>query len=521
MSKLIGKKDNRIKTLVPVFALLIFCVVMLALIAFVPALFDSDDMGKDFPMYAVTSPGGLKIFPYCDDDTGDIYFFLPGKTKYKLVKKDDSFKGNIFFLNGGEVNTMYIVTGKDSMKDVDEDPHHKTEATADYSIYAPSGAKETSGKLKISGHGNSTWTELMEEFPGQEFKRSYNISFIEKKSILGMDRAGSYVLLSNFYDESGIKNYAALETARRLGMENVPDCEYVNLYINGEYRGLYLAAQKIKENNGFLDLSSDGYLAKFDYEERVKAEGNLYVETGDLFAKVLYPLGADGEKLAEITTDLRKVEDAVRSGEDDFAKVADEESFIKYYLLQEFFENGDADRASQYIYKKEKDGKIIAGPVWDFDLAMGHPWFSYDGDETNALWIKGLVEKNGWLRGLSDDDAFMEKTYKYYEDSFSGVVGDVICTVIPETTGRIGDSFHMDMIRYDKGPVYFDKFDYGKYGSEKYDNSVIAGSVSDWLIRRKEFWDDYAKDPDSYIEEVREPGKDTRSIRELIVMKKK
>ena len=124
------------------------------------------------------------------------------------------------------ITTMYLVSGKDSMEKVDGDPLHNITATADYSVYDSLGAKETSGKLKISGHGNSTWTELMEEFPGQEFKRSYNISFNEKKSILGMKSAGNYVLLSNFYDESELKNYLVLDMARRIGVDNVPDCEY-------------------------------------------------------------------------------------------------------------------------------------------------------------------------------------------------------------------------------------------------------------------------------------------------------
>ena len=554
--------------------LLSLCVVALAILAFIPFYLEKQNY-KNVNFYVVAEGKGqpsdeLKIYPYYDSVGEKTYFFLPGNSEcydYKLFfgnakelkigdvsfspgdilddsflnyyektnpylgnlefnyellnKKGEKVIGNVFFLTGGEVSTMYLVSGKDSMEKVDGDPLHNITATADYSVYDRLGAKETSGKLKISGHGNSTWTELMEEFPGQEFKRSYNISFNEKKSILGMKSAGNYVLLSNFYDESELKNYLVLDVARRIEMDNVPDCEYVNLYINGEYRGLYLAAQKIKEGNGFLKISSDGYLAKFDYEERVKTEGNVYTETEGRFAKIQYPSEPDEDRLAQIHEDICKVEDSIKEGEEEFALLADERSFIKYYLLQEFFENGDADRASQYVYKDGMKDKLVAGPVWDFDLSMGHPWFSYGSYEWHALWIKGLVDESGWLRKLSDDEAFMEKVRMFYRNDFYDKIAYVEYHVLFRLAERIHDSYYMDMIRYENGPVYYDRFDYEKYDAEKYDLYCIADNVQSWMTGRKSFWDDYADNPDQFEEEIQEPGEDTRSIRKLILMIKK
>ncbi|WP_158588887.1 CotH kinase family protein [Butyrivibrio sp. XB500-5] len=557
-----------------VFVLLSLCVVALALFAFIP-FYQEKLNDNDVSFYVVAESKGqpsdeLKIYPYYDGEGEKMYFFLPGNSEsyeykmffgnakelkigevsfspgdilddsflnyygkkntglgelefdYELLdKKGEKVLGNVFFLTGGEVSTMYLVSGKDSMEKVDGDSLHNITATADYSVYDSLGAKETSGKLKISGHGNSTWTELMEEFPGQEFKRSYNISFNEKKSILGMKSAGNYVLLSNFYDESELKNYLVLDMARRIGVDNVPDCEYVNLYINGEYRGLYLAAQKIKEGNGFLKISSDGYLAKFDYEERVKTEGSVYAETEGLFAKIQYPSEPDQERLAQIKEDICKVEDSIKEGEEEFSDLADERSFIKYYLLQEFFENGDADRASQYVYKNGMKDKLVAGPVWDFDLSMGHPWFSYGGNEANALWIKGLVDESGWLRKLSDDEAFMEKTRMFYRNNFSEMVSYIEYHVLISVIESIKDSYYMDMIRYENGPVYYDRYDYEMHGAQKYDLFSIAEDIQAWLCSRKSFWDDYADNPDQFEEEIQEPGENTRSIRKLILMIKK
>ena len=527
----------------------------------------------DAPMYVVAGSEGhfygeVSVYPHSDEESGNLYFFLPGKkdssdyrlyiekakeikignksyhagdkldksiityagegnkrllengNSYTLVKKNgDVAEGKIFFMCGGDVETFYISASKNHMEAVDEDPQHKTRAAATFEIYDSGNVKESAGALKISGHGNSTWTELMEEFPGREFKRSYNISFDSAKEILGMSAAKSFVLLSNFYDESEAKSYIVLDTARKLGMENVPDCKYANLYINGEYRGLYLVAKKIKEGNGFLDLSSDGYLAKFDYEERVKADGNVFTQINNNFAEIVYPGKPSSKELEDITNDLTTLENAISSGE--FTNLVDEESFVKFYLIQEFFENGDADRASQYVYKAGMDNKLIAGPVWDFDLTMGHPWFSYDGAEINALWIKGLVDEKGWLRQLSNDDAFMGKICRYYRDYFSDVIEKEMDSTFPLVMYKIESSFYMDMIRYERGPEYYDKFDYAKYGYDRFDSLGIIGETKNWVMARKSFWDGYVKNPDEYEVFITEPGKGTKSIRSLIVMKNK
>jgi hypothetical protein len=49
----------------------------------------------------------------------------------------------------------------------------------------------------------------------------------------------------------------------------------------------------------------------------------------------------------------------------------DIDTFIDYYILNEIFKNPDAFWASDYFYKDTK-GKLSAGPIWDFNVAMGN-----------------------------------------------------------------------------------------------------------------------------------------------------
>ncbi len=569
-------KENR--KLISVFALVVCCIAALIFLYFFPYI-DDLSSGKDEFIYVTVSDsgrvrGGFNIFPYHDEKTDALYFFLPGEEKnshykinfvgaksvkinddvysygneldnnlilnyediaganakgkelsgnqYSITMKDRSVKsGEIYFLCAGNVDTLYVVSGQNEIDRINEDPSHKLSDGADLTVYGSNNAKKLTSRIEISGHGNSTWSELMTEFPGEDFKRSYNISFGEKKSILGMSASSSYVLTSNYYDESEIKNFIALETARSLDMKNVPECEYANLYVNGQYRGLYLVIQKIKEGNGFLDLESGGYLAKFDYEERVKTEDNVWVEANNKYAKVLFPKKDDPRIKDDITRDIERIDAAIKDKSEELTDLVDMESFVQYYLIQEFFENGDADRASQYFYKDGKNGKVTAGPIWDIDLSMGHPWFSYDGSEKDAMWIKGLVAEDGWLRELSDNDAFMGEVYTYYKNSFSDAVGYAADKKLPEVADKIGSSWYMDMLRYRNCTDYYDKFDYSGHGTMQYDQSAIVGDVREWILDRKQFLDDYVTSPESYEEERHEPGENTRSIRELIILKKK
>lgn len=69
-------------------------------------------------------------------------------------------------------------------------------------------------------------------------------------------------------------------------------------------------------------------------------------------------------------------------------------SWAKQYLIQEWTSNWDAGLTSNYFYK-DVDGKLFAGPVWDFDSALGN----YEGrDGTNLKDPTNLHAKSRNLR---------------------------------------------------------------------------------------------------------------------------
>jgi hypothetical protein len=90
-------------------------------------------------------------------------------------------------------------------------------------------------------------------------------------------------------------------------------------------------------------------------------------------------------------------------------------SFIYYILIQELFKNIDGYRRSVFIYIK--DGKVFAGPVWDFNLAMGNLWF-YDQSSPKG-WQHGRHYIDGnkeiaWYKNLLKNPVFRANLIQQY-----------------------------------------------------------------------------------------------------------
>jgi len=70
-----------------------------------------------------------------------------------------------------------------------------------------------------------------------------------------------------------------------------------------------------------------------------------------------------------------------------YRRYADAGSFIDYFILNELSKNVDAYRLSTFLYKDKfsKGGKLMAGPVWDYNLA----WW-------NAAYCSAS-NPNGWI----------------------------------------------------------------------------------------------------------------------------
>ena len=101
------------------------------------------------------------------------------------------------------------------------------------------GIEHETTAAQLRGRGNSTWFV----YP----KRPYRLRFDQNTSILGMPAAKNYVLLAEFADRSLMRNVVVQKMAS-LFTDKIYDLEtrYVELYINNEYRGLYVLTEQVE-----------------------------------------------------------------------------------------------------------------------------------------------------------------------------------------------------------------------------------------------------------------------------------
>ena len=91
-------------------------------------------------------------------------------------------------------------------------------------------------------------------------------------------------------------------------------------------------------------------------------------------------------------------------------------SFVDYYILQEFLAVNDSFSASTYFYKDVR-GKLHIGPVWDYNNVLDN--FFTDLPESGFL----LAQK-GWFGQLMESERFVERVIDRYQELRAGILSD-------------------------------------------------------------------------------------------------
>ncbi|MBE6656971.1 MAG: hypothetical protein E7604_00845 [Ruminococcaceae bacterium] len=256
----------------------------------------------------------------------------------------------------------------------------------------------------IRGRGNATWTHE---------KLSYRIRFAKKQQPLGLGNAPdrTWVLMANHCDQTLLRNALAIDLANRLdGIVFNSSCKHVELYLNGEYRGVYLLTEQIQVDAARVDIGAEepgydpmaedaGFLVELDSYSEPPYEFRV----GDKRYQVKSEVQTD-EQFRYIQDYIAAADKAVQDGDRDaLAALVELDSFIDGYLLEEYFKNIDVGWSSFYMYKKP-GGKLILGPFWDFDLAAGND-HRLDNGSAEGLYAgryrRGFDQYHPWFTALT------------------------------------------------------------------------------------------------------------------------
>ncbi len=237
--------------------------------------------------------------------------------------------------------------------------------------------------VEIKGRGNSTWA-------GYE-KKPYQIKFDDKTSVLGMGEAKKWILLANAGDDTMMRNQLVYRAAAQMDMPYVTQFEYVDLWIEGDYRGTFLLGEKVELGSSRLDLQQDtGALFELDtlfYDEedywfRSDVLGTEFVlkeiveEEEETIAIAMEDFHTSLDALIQYVYDTKPENITLAQ----LSAMMDVDSLVKYYLINEYVLNAEAMLTSCYLYKDGADDVIHFGPIWDFDSCMGNTGLTYTSD---------------------------------------------------------------------------------------------------------------------------------------------
>ncbi|MBR4181057.1 MAG: CotH kinase family protein [Candidatus Methanomethylophilaceae archaeon] len=286
----------------------------------------------------------------------------------------------------------------------------------------------------IKGRGNSTW---------EQPKKPYTVKFEEKIDLFGNGPAKTWVLLANHLDKSMVRNYLAYEVAEAVGAEYTTTTQFVNLFLNGEYLGIYLVAEKVQIGKERVDVGGSGFIVEMDSHAASEGEEGVdYFAVDGRNYSVTDP-DCTPEQVEEIRKFMAEVWDAVGSG--DWKRVQealDVRSFALTYIVEELFHDVDVDLSSFYLHKG-RDGRLHSGPIWDFDLCAGNynTRSSNDPDRLYAAW------KSVWYSSLLEYDEFralVSETVAEKEDYIRLAIGNGL-----EYASRHGGEFVRNFEKWD------------------------------------------------------------------------
>ena len=105
--------------------------------------------------------------------------------------------------------------------------------------------QQYTGSTQIKGRGNSSWTK----YP----QKPYKLKLDKKTGLFGFGKSKHWVLIPNFNDKCGLRNYTASQLAKQLGILGM-DMTWVEVVLNGEVKGYYMLSQHIRVEKHSVDI---------------------------------------------------------------------------------------------------------------------------------------------------------------------------------------------------------------------------------------------------------------------------
>ena len=293
-------------------------------------------------------------------------------------------------------------------------------------------------------------------------KKSYTITFDEKQDPVGAGRGKNqnWVLISNHCDKSLLRNYAAFWLQNELdGIVWSPWACLTDVYVNGNYAGSYLLAEKITvgSNRLAVDNVTGGknadYLVELDnYASKSGEKGITWFTARGIPYEIRGEDKHSHSRCDAVDARVTSAYDTVCAGnEKQICALLDIPSAVDAYIVAEVTKNIDCGWSSFFLYFK--NDKLYLGPQWDFDLAMGND-YRLDSGHWRRLYAgvdRGFSQGNVWFIELMKQEWFKELVRARWRELYEGGTFDRMLEALSATEEVCLSSFRHN---FRKWPVF-------------------------------------------------------------------
>ena len=259
-----------------------------------------------------------------------------------------------------------------------------------------------SGAIKIEYRGSSSSLLAKKQYaftPYDDQGEKVNVSFLE------MPKENDWILNGLAYDPSFMRDFLSYKLSNLIG-NYASRGRYCEVILNGDFQGIYVLQEKLKADDSRIDIKkiketdvtfpklTGGYITKADKTEGADVAAWSMPNSSGWSSNFVHEhpkpttvtpvqnnyIKNEFETLANYAGQRNT---SITNG---YPSVIDIPSFIDFIILNEISSNADGYEFSSFFHK-DRNGKLRAGPIWDFNLTFGNDLFEWGYDRSKTdIW---------------------------------------------------------------------------------------------------------------------------------------
>ncbi|MCD4735262.1 MAG: CotH kinase family protein [Bacteroidales bacterium] len=288
------------------------------------------------------------------------------------------------------------------------------------------------------------------DFYGKEPKKSFSIALFKEDSPGSLPARNEWLLLSSYIDKTFLRDIFAYYLFGQMDHDHIlAQTEFVELYINGNYSGLYILTGKLNEKDFNIDLQDkSSFLCK---------EPQIFLKDSKIFNQIYPP-----QRVKDHTTNLAKLKGLFFNSTDKeffnqsngIFEFCDKKNLINWHLLLMFTGNSGGYTKDFYLFKRSNDAKFMY-TIWDYDYSFGRTW---DGQpDSSGITTKGNILFKRLIE--CDSVGYKDEIKEMWSDYSNGIFADYrIIGFIDSIAGLLKPFVPKNETLYPfDGPLYYSK----------------------------------------------------------------